>query len=238
MTSYLTVNEIEELAESLVRKFYGRRQSIPQAVDIDGFVTKFLKLPIEYYSFAEADSGKIGFISDGVTPLWIYQNGAKPVRFPRGTIVLEKALLHPREENRRRFTLAHEASHYLVDRTIATASFHREYDNERTYSKQELRELFSFRENQMDRMAAAVLMPKFMLRNVLDQFTAGKPISIYGDNLITVEDKLLVRNMAEAMGVSYTAFFIRLKELGLYMSHSADEFITQEMRLGNEAIPW
>lgn len=237
MTSYLTVNEIEELAESLVRKFYGRRQKIPQAVDIDGFVTKFLKLPIEYYSFAETDSGKIGFISDGTMPLWIYQGGAKQVIFPKGTIVLEKALLHPREENRRRFTLAHEASHYLVDRTITTASFHREYDNERTYSAQDLRELFSFRENQMDRMAAAVLMPKFMTKNILDKFTSGKPISIYGDSLISLEDKLLVQRMADAMGVSYTAFFIRLKQLGLYNSRSADEFITREMRLGNGAMP-
>lgn len=238
MTSYLTVNEIEELAESLVRKFYGRRQKIPQAVDIDGFITKFLKLPIEYHSFAEADSGKIGFISDGVMPLWIYRNGAKPILFPRGTIVLEKALLHPCEENRRRFTLAHEASHYLLDRAITVASFHREYDNERTYSTQDLRELFSFRENQMDRMAAAVLMPKFMVRNILDKFTSDKPVSVYGDNLLSVEDKLLVQKMANAMGVSYTAFFIRLKQLGLYKSRSVDEFITQEMRLGNEAMPW
>lgn len=69
MTSYLTVNEIEELAESLVRKFYGRRKVIPESVDIDGFVTKFLKLRVEYRSFAEEDSSKIGFISDGTTPL-------------------------------------------------------------------------------------------------------------------------------------------------------------------------
>lgn len=237
MTSYLTVNEIEELAESLVRNFYGRRQKMPQAVDIDCFVTRFLKLSIAYHAFAEADSGKIGFISDGITPLWIYQNGARQAVFPRGTIVLEKALLSPREEKRRRFTLAHEASHYLVDRTITTASFHREYDGERTYSTPELRELFSFRESQIDRLAAAVLMPQFMVGNILEKMTGRKPISIYGENLISVEDKLLVQQMADAMGVSYTAFFIRLKQLGFYEKRSADEFITREMRLGNGAMP-
>lgn len=237
MTTYLTVNEIEELAESLVRKFYGRRQKIPQTVDIDAFVTRFLKLPVEYHSFAEADSDKIGFISDGITPLWIYRGGATPVVFPKGTIVLEKELLTPREENRRRFTLAHEVSHYLMDRTITTASFHREYDNERAYSPQELRDLLSFRESQMDRMAAALLMPGFMTRNTVDKFTAGKPVSIYGDSLISLEDKLLVQRMADAMGVSYTAFFIRLKQLGLYTRRSAEEYITHEMRLGSEAMP-
>jgi hypothetical protein len=236
MTSILTVSEIEELAESLVRKFFAKCQKIPQAVDIDSLATDFLKLPVEYHAFAEEDSGKIGFISDGVTALRIYQNGAKPVVFPRGTIILEKSLRHPREENRRRFTLAHEVSHYLVDRTISTASFHREYDRERTYSAQDLRELFSFQENKIDRLAAAVLMPRFMMLNTVDRLTGGRPISIYGDCLISLEDKLLVRKMAETMVVSYTAFFIRLKQLRLYTSRSADEFITEQMCLGNEVM--
>ena len=237
MKSYFTVNEIEELAESLIRKFYSRRRRVPSAVDIDAFATSFLKLPVEYHAFAETDSDKIGFISDGVTPLWIYQDGARAMVFPKGTIVLEKALLTPREENRRRFTLAHEISHYLMDRTITVASFHREYDSERRYTSQELRELLSFRESQMDRMGAALLMPGFMVRNIVQQFTGDKPVSIYGDSLISLEDKLLVQRMADAMGVSYTAFFIRLKQLGLYRRRSAEEYITKEMRLGDEGVP-
>lgn len=237
MTTYLTVNEIEELAESLVRKFYGKRQKIPPSVDIDAFVTKFLKLPVVYRSFAEEDSDKIGFIADGVTPLLVYQGGIKPEVFPWGTIVLEKALLSPSEENRRRFTLAHEASHYLVDRTVSSASFHREFDKERTYTRQEFRELLSFKESQMDRMAAAILMPGFMMRNTVDRFTMGTPISIYGGSLMSLEDKLLVQKMADTMVVSYTAFLIRLKELGLYRQKSVDDFLTLEMCLGNEAMP-
>jgi len=237
MTSYLTVNEIEELAESLVRKFHGKRHDIPESVDIDSFVLDFLNLPILYRSFAEADTSKIGFISDGITPLWIYQGGARAVVFPKGTIVLEKALTQPREETRRRFTLAHEAGHDVVDRTVATASFHREYDNEQVYTPQEFRELLSFRESQVDRLAAALLMPRYMVLNNVERFTAGKPISIYGNNLLRLEDKLLVQKMADIMGVSYTAFLIRLKQLGLYSKRSAEEYITLEMGLGNEAIP-
>lgn len=237
MTTFLTVNEIEELAESLIRRFYARRRELPDAVDIDAFVTRFLKLCVEYHAFAEGDSDKIGFISDGVSPLWIYRGGAAPKVFPKGTIVLEKELLTPREEKRRRFTLAHEASHYLMDRTVATASFHREYDSDRAYSPQELRELLSFRESQMDRMGSALLMPRFLMKHTVDKFTAGNPVSIYGDNLISLEDKLLVQRMADTMGVSYTAFFIRLKQLGLYKRRSAEEFIIREMRLGSEATP-
>lgn len=236
MASFFNVSEIEELAENLIRKFYGNQRSIPQSVDIDAFATDFLKLSVEYHAFAEEDSDKIGFISDGVTPLWIHRNGAKAVVFPKGTIVLEQALHTPREENRRRFTLAHEVSHYLGDRAISTASFHREYDGERTYDPQDFRDLFSFQEKMIDRMAAALLMPGFIMRNTVDQFTSGNPVCIYGDNLLTLEDKLLVKRMAETMGVSYTACLIRLKQLGLVNRRSVDEYITLEMRLGNEAV--
>ena len=59
---------------------------------------------------------------------------------------------------------------------------------------------------------------------------------IYGDNLLRLEDKLLVRKMADAMGVSYTAFLIRLKELNMLEQHDVSEYITWEIGLGNEVM--
>lgn len=47
------------------------------SVDIDGFVTKYLKLPIIYQKFAEDDMSKLGFISDGKTPLSIFLSEKK-----------------------------------------------------------------------------------------------------------------------------------------------------------------
>lgn len=236
LRSCFTSNEIEELAEGMIRQYLGQQQEIPLRVDIGGFLTKYLRLPLEYRSFAE-EYGKIGFISDGITPLCIMERN-QPVQriFPKGTVVLEKCLQSSREEGRRRFTLAHEAGHYIMDRTVSSASFHREYDNERAYSPHELRELLSFHEAQVDRLAAALLMPGFMVRNVLDRFAIGGTIPIYGDNLLRLEDKLLVKKMADAMGVSYTAFFIRLKELHLLERHDVSEYITQEIGIGNGGI--
>ena len=75
-------------------------------------------------------------------------------------------------------------------------------------------------------------MPGFMVRNVLDQCVGAVSIPIYGDSLLRVEDKLLVRRMAGKMGVSYTAFLIRLKELNLLERHGVSEFITEEIGLG------
>ena len=53
-----------------------------------------------------------------------------------------------------------------MDRAIPRASFHREYDNERSYTPQDLKYLFSFEEAQIDRMGAALLMPRFIVFNV------------------------------------------------------------------------
>lgn len=234
MKSCFTNNEIEELAEGMMRQYLGRRREAPLQVDMEGFLTDYLRLPLEYCSFAENDFGKIGFLSDGITPLRVLE-GQRPVQrvFPKGTVVLEKSLQNRNEESRRRFTLAHEAGHYIMDRTISAASFHREYDRERAYSPQELRELLSFREAQVDRLAAALLMPGFMVRNVLNRFAGAEAISLYGDNLLRLEDKLLVKKMAGAMNVSYTAFLIRLKELRLLEQHDVSEYILREIGLGN-----
>ena len=237
MSTIYTNNELEELAEGMIRQFIGNRKKIPLRVDIDDFVTRYLGLSVLYHSFAEEDMGKIGFISDGITSLRILMDG-KPVQrlFPKSTIVLEKYLLTPREEPRRRFSLAHEGSHYIVDRTVATASFHREYDHEQIYSPQRLRELLDIREAQMDRLAAALLMPRFMVQNIVRRLAGKQAIPVYGDNILRLEDKLLVRKMADTMGVSYTAFLIRLKELNLLEQRDISEYITREIGLGNGAM--
>ena len=68
--------ELDELGEGLIRQYLGKEAERTCCVDIEGFVTDFLKLPLLYRSFAEEDSDKIGFIADGVTPLRVYEGGS------------------------------------------------------------------------------------------------------------------------------------------------------------------
>lgn len=237
MKSCFSDMEIEELAEGLMRQYLGQKWDIPLRVDIEGFLTGYLCLPLKYRSFAEDDCSKIGFISDGITPLQVME-GRRAIRetFPKGTVVLEKCLLNRGEEGRRRFTLAHEAGHFIMDRTVTMASFRQEYGRERAYNPSEYRELLNFREARVDRLAAALLMPGFMVRAVLENFGVSSLIPIYGNNILRLEDKLLVQKMAAVMGVSYTAFLIRLKELGLLTRHDISEYIAGEIGLGNEVM--
>ena len=55
-------------------------------------------------------------------------------------------LLAEKEQGRRRFTMAHEASHHILSKMYAMPSegrFHAEYDSERSYSKEELAQMFA-----------------------------------------------------------------------------------------------
>ena len=153
--------ELDELGEGLIRQYLGKEAERTCCVDIEGFVTDFLKLPLLYRSFAEEDSDKIGFIADGVTPLRVYEGGTVVRRvYPGGTIVIERCLRREHESGRRRFTISHECAHYIMDRAVPSAAFHREFDIERIYSQEDFKNLFSFHETLIDRMGAALLIER------------------------------------------------------------------------------
>ena len=176
------------------------RNTAVQYIDIEHFITEFLSLNIEYASFAEDDSGRIGFLADGETPLLIHQEGKiSPFVFPKDTIVLDKFLLSEKEQGRRRFTMAHEASHHILCKMYSVPSagrFYTEYDSERSYSKDELVQMFASAEWQADTMGASLLMPRYIIENAMAKFHNSQPIKMYGNSTITQKDKAIIRNMA------------------------------------------
>ena len=121
-----------------------------------------------------------------------------------------------------------------MDRAVPSAAFHREFDNERIYSQEDFKNLFSFRETQVDRMGAALLMPRFMVRNVMISHGCSSRIPVFGDSILKLTDKRLIRQMANTMGVSFSAFLIRLRELGCLCYRPLSEYITEEMGLGQD----
>ena len=221
-----TYEEIDELGDGLMKSYLGDKAESVLRADIEGFTENYLRLPVEYHSFSGNDLDKLGFISDGITSLEINCNG-RTIRqiFPKGTIVIEKALCRENESGRRRFTLSHESAHYILDKTLSQAKFHREFDAERGYSPDELRSLFDIRESQVDRMGAALLMPGFMVGNVLESEGILAQIPIFGENILRAEDKLKIKRMADKMGVSFSAFLIRLRELKLLDYRPLNEYI-------------
>ena len=225
-------DEIDELGEGLIRQYLGTDAERTCCVDIEGFATDYLKLPLLYRSFAEQDTDKIGFIADGITPLRVYKDGASCFCvFPKGTIVIERSMRRENESGRLRFTISHDIAHYLMDKTIPAATFHREFDGERTYAPDDFRNLFSFHETLIDRMGAALQMPRFMVHSVVAMYGCAGGIPVFGDRVMRTTDKLRIKQMANTMGVSFSAFLIRLRELGYLSRRPLTEYITEEMGL-------
>lgn len=233
MKSYISQAEIEELCEALVTQCYGEEVSSVQCVDIEKVVTGVLGCRVEYISFAEQDPDKIGFAGDGRTPLVVYKDGVvKSVVYPRNTIVLERYLRQEREEYRRRFVLGHEAGHIIVSQLDPTseACFHREYDKARSYSVSDLQARYGIGEWQANTFAAALLMPRFLMKDMLQLYHGGQSIPVYGEGVFHPREKILLHEMSEQLKVSFTALAIRLKSLGMLNHFGISEYIVKEWR--------
>ena len=236
MRSYVSYPELDELGEALIKDYIKKtKQRNVMCVDIEGFVTGYLGLKLVYESFAEEDSSKIGFMSDGVTPLKVWRKN-KPtlVVFPEFTVVLDRFLLHDNESGRHRFTLAHEGAHKILAKhnPMQMAAFCRVYDSENNYSPEDIKRMFSLGESQADRLGATLIMPRFIVEKVLKKFSNGRLVKIYGGSVFAPEDKITLQKMADCMGVPFTALIIRLRNLKMLEQRDLSEYIESNLQFG------
>lgn len=234
MTNFISRREADELCDGLIRHFLGQTAP-PPFVDIDSFVQDYLKCSLFYENFAEDDPDKLGFTGDGRSPLLVRRGGnVCSVVFPRMAIVLDRYLLSPGEEYRRRFVLSHEAGHILANRIDPTsaACFHRAYDRERSYTFEDMKSRYAISEWQANTIGASLLMPRFLVGNALRQFGNGKRIPVYGENVFHPREKMILQKMADSLKVSHTALVIRLRELKLLEYHPLSEYIQQGLGYG------
>ncbi|MCD8361727.1 MAG: ImmA/IrrE family metallo-endopeptidase [Lachnospiraceae bacterium] len=234
MRNYISNAELEELGEGIILGYTKGETDKLERIDIEGLITEYLHLAIEYKRFAEDDMSKIGFLANGITPLCIYSGNRKIERvFGKGTIVLDSFLLRKEESGRRRFTLSHEAAHWLLERhNPPQVAFRTEYDEEQEYSVKELRRMFSMMESQADRLAAVMLMPEYTVRNALRRYAGTSRIKVYGNSVFAQKEKIAMQRMADHMGVSWSALYYRLKELNLLEPRDIQEYLSENLKLG------
>lgn len=225
MQVYISNREIAQIAKGLVQISNG--QPPPKFVDIDA-IAEYLGLTVLYEQFAEDDMDKIGFASDGKNTLTIIRDGRKQrMVFLKNTVVLDRFLLNSEENSRRRFTLAHEISHLLLnhaDPTHTAPCFNRIYDTERTYSMDELRERMNLGECQANAMAAMILMPEDLLAASVYRHFRRKKIPVYGDCVFLPKMKPALQKMSEELSVSYTAMLIQLRKYELLEDRDMSEY--------------
>ena len=225
LTVYISNKEIEEISEALVKEVHTEYKV--RHVDIDA-IASYLGLKIRYEQFAESDPDKIGFTADGIAALNVIRNKVKiAVVFPKNTIILDRFLRRKNEARRRRFTLAHEISHVLLnhaDPLKSAACFNRLYDNERTYTISELRKRMTLDECQANAMAAMLLMPRSLLSDLIRKRFRRRTIPVYGDNVLLPQTKLLLKRISDQLGVSHTTLLIQLRTYGMIEPHDISEY--------------
>ena len=237
MNCYISSQELEALGEGLSRDYMEKANRWnSMCFDIEGFITDYLGLTICYESFAEKDTSKIGFLANGVAPLLVFRDKVPtPVVFPKNTIVIEKCLLRDKESSRRRFTLAHEAAHAILENhTYAQAGqcFHSSYDKEADYSKEDLQRIFSLNEVFANRLGASILMSQCLIAKALEKYNDAKLIRIYNGEILAQKEKVVIQKMADCLGVSFPALFIRLRELNLFDHRPIDEYVRENLHFG------
>ena len=241
MKKFTTNDEIESLCEAMIKDFFkSRHYTNVLCVDIEGFVEEYLGIPIVYETFAEADPGRIGFLADGKRPLSVRREGmTQQIVFPQRTAVIESFLLSPKESARKRFTIAHEGAHDVINRHIPAqaspaAAFHSKFDPEMNYPRDMLKEMLSVNESFTNRAAACLLMPGFLVERALKRYNDAKKVIIYEGGVLAQDQKFLIQKMANAMGVSYSAFRIRLMELDQYEVRPVEEYLHAGLRYGGD----
>ena len=237
MKKLVTDTELETLGNLMVRDYLQKsRKWNSKCFDIEAFITDYLKVNIEYASFAEDDSGKTGFMANGYDPLKVFQNGKKEAKvYPENTIIIEKFFLRDDQSAKRRFTEAHEAAHVILARHIpgqTAAAFHSEFDSGQDYNRDDLKRIFSLEERQADRLGAVLLMPQYHVDKALKRYHDGKKFIRYEGGIFDQESKFSLQNMADCLGASYSALVNRLNDLGLFEDRPIQEYIEQRLGFG------
>ncbi|MBR3362196.1 MAG: ImmA/IrrE family metallo-endopeptidase [Lachnospiraceae bacterium] len=237
MKRLATNEELETLGNLMVREYLTKSHKWnAKCFDIEAFITDYLKVTIEFETFAEEDAGKTGFRANGVDPLTVLRNGKKEaVVFPKDTIVIEKFFLGEEQSAKRRFTQAHEAAHVILSRHIpgqTAAAFHSEFDSGREYAKEDLKRIFSLEESQADRLGAVLLMPQYHVDRALKKFNEGRRFIRYEGGIFGQGSKFRMQNMADCLGASYSALVNRLNDLELFEDHPIQEYLEQGLGFG------
>ena len=203
--------EIEEFCEEIVKDYINRYTPGMEKVNIHGLITEYLGLKIEAAFIAEDDETIIAYLSNGKRPLQIRSNG-KTIRvlYPKNTIVIDQSLLVNDKVIRRRFCMAHEAGHYLIDKLCRT-----NINVTQSITADQLHYAYHVEESRANKFAAALLLPKFIVEDALKKYNNGNPIHVFGENVFAPRERMTLNQMTNLLGVSFQTLYIRFKQFGM-----------------------
>lgn len=229
----MTNAEIEEFCEALVCDYIQKHKAPTAYVDIRGLMTDYLGLEIEFESIVEDDETITAFVANGLRELKIMKNGeVSSVLYPPKTVVIDRCYLEPDQRERCRFNMAHETGHYLMNKLCNTnlAAYHRDPDLSEFIPTNQLFSALNIQEVRANKIAAAILMPRFVVDRALETYNQGEPIKLFGENVLDAENRAVMKQMANLLGVSFQTLFIRLRQFGMIEYHPIEELLVNQIR--------
>jgi hypothetical protein len=232
---YLTYEALDEYAEDLIRDFSPDRLETPGVFDIDGFLEYYLKLNIDFrrVHYEKLILGITAFSDGTIDVMNVDADIPEPMLFKKGTVLLDTSLSLKRNNHRRRFTMAHEGSHWLIHRKALApdnpfgniGAFQNQYLAAKTgkidYSRStKERNDVERMERQADFLGAAILMSRPSLRVAYRNFFLSvneKPRILNKGGNNPADDifaKELSKYVSELYNVSKRSALIRLEKLG------------------------
>ena len=214
---YFNVKQIDRICSELTDMYTEKKLdegTLITQIDIEEFTIKILGCSIVYENIAE-DADCLGFLSDGISSLPVTRNEQTiSIVFPKDTIVIDKFLNEPNQDNLKRQIIAHEAGHVIKNRMCGTtvAEFNHAGGIE-LRSFDDIHKRLSIKEAEADRFALSLLMPECMVAMLMHKIYGDEKIEKNTDNTLTGKDAYRVSLMAKILGVSYNSMFIRLMNL-------------------------
>lgn len=232
--------DIEYMAEKVVNSYNPKLMEGPEALDVELFIESYAGLEMDYQDLTH-DGSILGMtvFNDCRIPVYDSQSD-KAVRIDvnEGTIIIDNSLLERDQLRRGRFTLAHEAAHWLLHRDIYLVNQDqisifdvlgsndsklpvikcRKYDIE-SKEKKDFVSDDDWIEWQADYMASALLMPRMPFKRVVEEHfkLANTSTCFCQSGRVLASDTwavALISELANYFEVSATAARIRLKNLG------------------------
>lgn len=226
-TILLTLSQafIEELADSLLKDYYGSEQFPLKRIDIDDFATRYMKMKVRYENFDCQGKTILGVTAYENTTVQLDENNPSSViPIDSDTILLNQILSSPEMFGRRNFTLGHECGHQAifllqpihVNLSCRVAGM--------KYSLRELRTENDWNEWQANIFAAALLMPKYLIEYFFYITKHEGKVVTYPCGRFLHSERNFIKAIASFLGVSQQAIIIRLKQLGFTEQHPDDEY--------------
>lgn len=230
---YITYEALDDYGQRIVQDFSPETAHTPAIMDVDGFVEYYLHLNVEFrrISYNRKILGMTAF-NGGLIEV-INEDTGRPEQLSvaAGTVVIDTSLMTKRNTPRLRFTMIHEAAHWLLHRKayaednpfgpagVYENQFLAAKEGRMDYSRS-LKEHTDIErmERQADFLASAILMPisamRLAYRNYFSYFGERPHQIVRGKNpMDDCHVAGLPEYIAKEFGVSKRAALIRLEKL-------------------------